>query len=492
MERAAPWAVVDIGSNSVRLVVYQGLSRQGTPLFNEKVLCGLGRQIAVNGRLDPEGVELAIQALRRFAALARFMRVGRLDAVATAAVRDAADGPEFIARAERAWGLPIRVISGHEEARLSAQGVAAAIPDGDGLIGDLGGGSLELVTLDRGVPATRQETTPLGPLRLQHQAGTDRTKATAIIDRALQALPWLADAKGRSFYAVGGAWRALARLHMAQVNYPLKVLHHYRISRNDGRSLSRLVSGLGKDTLERISGMPRRRLDTLPLAALILDRVLKVARPDAVVFSAWGLREGLLHEALEVDDRARDPLIEAAKALGDRRGRFRGHGQELIRFTDPAFATESDRERRLRHAACHLADLNWHAHPDHRAELALGELLFSPFVGIDHPGRVFLALAMFARYDGQVDDPAQTPYLALLHPEAVARARALGAALRLAQTLSGGAPEVLAQLTLSMPRAELELAIPRALADLEGEVAQRRLAALARALGRASRVVVTG
>jgi exopolyphosphatase/guanosine-5'-triphosphate,3'-diphosphate pyrophosphatase len=479
--------VIDIGSNSVRLVVYEGGGRNPDALFNEKVLCGLGRHLGSTGRLDPDGVGLALATLDRFAALSRVMGIGRIEVVATAAVRDASDGTLFVAEVEARTGVRVRVLSGTEEAAFAAQGVLSAIPDADGLVGDLGGGSLELVTVGGGAIGT-QATLPLGPLRLQDASGGDRIKAAAIVDKGLEALPWIQAAKGKTFYAVGGAWRSLARIHMAQTSYPLRVLHHYRIVRGDVRDISRVISNLSRESLERMSGLSRRRIDTLPYAALVLDRVLKAAKPNAVVFSAFGLREGLLFTQMPEAVRRLDPLIETARAMGARLGRFAEHGDELMSWTSPLFPDEDAADARLRLATCHLSDIGWRGHPDYRAQQTLFEILRGHFVGIDHRGRAMVALGTYCRYDGDGDAGTARQAQALLDEHDIARARVIGLSLRLGHTLSGGTPRVLERCPLVRDDVSVTMTVPRTLGALVGDVVQRRFTALARTLSLQPRI----
>jgi len=473
--------VIDIGSNSVRLVVYEGSGRDPDTLFNEKVLCGLGRHLGSTGRLDPDGVVLALSTLDRFAALSRVMGIGLLDVVATAAVRDAADGPVFVAEVQARTGVKVRVLTGTEEAALAAEGVLSAIPDAEGLVGDLGGGSLELVHVGSGAVG-EQATLPLGPLRLQDAAGGDRERAVGIIDGCIESLPWVGGMRGQTFYAVGGAWRSLARIHMAHTSYPLRVLHNYRIDRGHVRNISRVISNLSRESLERMSGLSRRRIDTLPLAALVLDRVLKAARPDSVVFSAFGLREGLLYRQMPEAVRRQDPLIETARVMGARLGRFAEHGDELIAWTTPLFQAETAIDARLRHATSHLSDIGWRSHPDYRAQQVFFEILRGHFVGVDHRGRAMIALAIFYRYDGEPDAGAVRQAQALLDDTDTTYARALGQGLRLGHTLSGGTPGVLEHCPLARIGRSLVLSVPRTYSVLIGEVVQRRFTALARIL----------
>ncbi len=490
VRRQARLGIVDIGSNSIRLVVFDSDDRAPVALFNEKVLCGLGRGLEESGRLNTKGVELALASLGRFAGLARAMEVERLDLLATAAVRDARNGAEFVARVEACCGVPVRVLDGGEEARLSAQGVIAAIPDADGLTGDLGGGSLELTQLDRGRQG-RLLTLPLGPLRLMRDDEGDRAQAVATIERHLDSLPWLAEAEGRSFFPVGGAWRALARIHMEQHRYPLHMIHGYSMSRKEAEDLARLVAQMGKRSLARLPGVPRRRLDTLPYAGLLLERLLQRARPAQIVFSANGLREGWVYECLSPELRAEDPLMAAARDWARRDGRFGDLGAPIAAWTAAIFPNESEALSRLRRAACHLSDIAWREHPDYRAEQALYRVLRAPQLYVMHDARVFLAYALSVRYGGVGDNPEVARLVALLEPRLKARAEALGHALRLAYAVSAGTESMLERSQLELLDGELVLYLPDEAQVPSGQVLERRLDTLGQALG-AGRTRVVG
>lgn len=478
-ETVAPVAVIDIGSNSVRLVVFTGSPRAPVPMFNEKMLCGLGRGMAETGRLDEQGVDMALAALRRFTALAREMNVSSVQAVATAAVRDAQNGPAFVSRAEKECGLQIRTITGQEEAMLSAQGVLSGIPGADGIMGDLGGGSLELVQLLDGA-AGEGVTLPLGPLRL---AGIkDHDDLRDHIDAQLAKVKWLPKVRGRSLYLVGGSWRGLARIHMAQSRYPLRIIHHYSVPAADAEDIARLLSRQSKDSLARIPGVSKRRLDGLPAAALVLRRLIKASAPKDVVFSAHGLREGLCFAPLPDKVKREDPLLAACAEIGAREGRFGPVGDNLFAFTTSLFADETPAWNRLRRAACDLADIAWRMHPDHRGEYVVGRILNDPFSGIDHPERAALAFAVCVRYTGAADGIEAALPRSLLPPDKVKSATVLGLALRLAQTMSGGTPSLAQQIRLRVTSGVLVLEVQDSAALILGDVVERRLGALAGAL----------
>lgn len=470
-------AVLDVGSNSVRLVVYDRLERVPVALFNEKALCGLGRGLEASGRLEPRAMADALATVKRFAALARAMRVEILDAVATAAVRDAANGPAFVAELEAQCGVAVRVLDGAEEARLSALGVLSALPGADGVMGDLGGGSLELVRLQNGAPGAAVSL-PIGPLRLGPGAKPGKTREA--LDAALGGVAWLPEAAGRDLYIVGGSWRALGRVHMARQNYPLHVLHGYAVPAHEIEALAGLLAGLGRESVKRIEGVPKDRQDTLPAAALTLARVLRAARPARVVFSAYGLREGIVFDRLPPDVRNEDPLLAACRAAAERGARFPDHADELMAWTDPLFPNEAPADRRLRLAAALLSDVVWRVHPDYRAEHALSDVLHGPYVGLSHRERARLGLMLHARYTGGEGDELARRVRGLIGGEAAAAARRVGLAFRLAHTISGGAAGLLPKLGLRLEKKAVVLSLGGC-PELAAPVVQRRLEQLAKA-----------
>lgn len=475
------YAVIDIGSNSIRLVVFDAIRRAPLPLFNEKILCGLGRSLHLTGRLDADGVRQALDNLQRFSELVRAMGVEQVDCVATAAVRDAEDGADFVAEVKRTCNFEVRVLSGTEEAEFSALGVLAGVPEADGVIGDLGGGSLELVRIDRG-KVFDQVTLPLGPLRLNAVSEGRKGRAREIIDEALAELPWLKKLKGKTLYPVGGSWRALARVNMAQQNYPLRVIHRYRLRRSEIDNVTNLVARQSRESLAALEGVSRRRLDFLPLGALLMTRVLKVLQPEQVEFSAYGLREGLLYSALSKSGRAEDPLISACHEIAERMSRFPDYGVGLAGWTQSLFPNETPEQARLRHAACLLTDVGWRTHPDYRPAHAFSEVLHNPALQTGHDGRAFLALAVRARYTGRESSDLVRRIERLIDEAEIRRARIVGAAARLAETISGGVPGLIERFTLQpvKKRSLLKLRYRESDERLIGEVVVKRFEALAR------------
>ncbi|MDP6805280.1 MAG: Ppx/GppA family phosphatase [Rhodospirillales bacterium] len=482
-------AVIDLGSNSIRLVVFSEQVRVPFPMFNEKVVCGLGRGVRSTGRLDRQGIRAAHEALTRYVGLARAMNVSRLDVLATAAVREADDGPDFVADLERRFDIRVRVLSGPEESRLAARGVAAVRTNADGIMGDLGGGSLDLVMLDKGELGA-DASLLLGHLWLTEVSGGDREAARKIIDDALAAIAWLGDAGGRSLFAVGGAWRTLAGVSISQSGRPLHVIDEYTISAREAADLTHAIARLSPATIARIPGVSRGRLDTLPLSALIMERLLHAARPKRVVFCAGGMREGRFFEALPQSAERIDPLIEGCEALARRHRRFGLDGRELARWMAPLFAGDDVIDARLRLAACHLSDIVWTEHPEYRGAIARQRILYVPLWGVSHRERILIALCVGFRYqrDAAAGEVAQT----LLKEHEVRNAHAVGLALRLAFTLSGGVPDLLSRTRLKRKRQQVTLVLPDGGKIFEGEKVERRLRSLARVLGLVSTVTVQG
>ncbi len=476
-------AVVDLGSNSVRLVIYEGEARNPVQIFNEKAVLRLARGMTKTGLLDEAAMAQAETVLHRYAAIARAMGAVPFDVLATSAVRDAENGSEFVSKMmARNPEMRIKVLSGAQEAELSGEGVLCGIPGADGILADLGGGSLELIRLDAG-KVGQAATLPVGVIRLADRSGEDLLKARTIVTAELEAVPFAAEAAGKDLYVSGGAFRALARIHIAQTGYPLNIVHHYTIGREEARDLAGVVSEAGRKLIERMPGVPRRRIEDLPYAAVILRRLLRATGAARVVFSANGLREGWFTRMLPEHIRAEDPLLAAGRDLT--RGIIRDANlpPALVEWTTPLFPTETPAQKRLREAACWLSDVGSHEHPEYRAEQAFLRVLRQAGIGLDHHARAFLALTMALRYEAPPDAAFLAPARTLLDMHATRRAETLGVALRLAYTLSAGTPHLLAGTELALSTERLTLSLAAANGVFAGEAVLRRLERLAQMLG---------
>lgn len=476
-------AVIDVGSNSVRLVIYRVDGRALWTIYNEKVVAGLGRDLTASRRLSPEGVESAIGALRRFRTVLEGWRADEVTACATAAVRDAADGKAFLQRVKAETGLDVRTLSGEEEARYAALGVICGDPTAEGVVGDLGGSSLELIRLG-GAASLEGETLPLGPFALGAPKPLNLDRTRRLVDDHLTSL--VGRYASPEFHTVGGAWRNLALLHMQMADYPLHVAHQYEIGRTEALDLARFVERQSRSSLEGIQGVSKKRYETLPYAALVLERLIERLGIERLVVSAYGVREGLLLEAMPPDVRRLDPLIEGCEALTAQRGISPVLGHALEAWIGPLFERLpplfDGRDAVLTAAASRLADLGARLHPDHRADLAFEQVLRAPLAGMNHAERVFLACVAFSRHSG-APQPPDSAVAKVLSPERRQRARALGSAIRLGCDLCGHNPLLLEKSSVAIRADRLVLTALAGWEDmLLGEQTSRRAQTLAQAL----------
>lgn len=477
--------VIDIGSNSVRLVIYRVEGRSIWPIYNEKVLAGLGKNLFATQRLNPDGCAETLIALRRFRAIVESYGLSAVHTVATAAIREAEDGPDFARQIEAESGFHVRVLSGPEEAFYSASGVVCGQNGARGIVGDIGGSSLELLAL-QGEDAFKGVSLPLGPFALGAPQAIDIDKTHAHI---LQVLTPLKDRFSHSdFHAVGGAWRNLAVIWMQQANYPLQIVQQFELSGRETTHICAVIAAQSPSSLEKIRGVTRRRLENLSYAALVLQCLIETFGYETITFSANGLREGLLYDALPADLQTRDPLIEGCAALGGRLGISADIGPALSRWVSDFYArTEAGLidipEARLIEAAARLADMGACLHPDHRADLVCDQVLRAPISGQNHTERVFLACALFTRYSG--DPYTREPVLIsrILGDEGLTRATQLGLALRLGCDLSAKSAALLERTHLYQRDKHLVLEAQGGWEDLLlGEQTRKRARALANAL----------
>ncbi len=479
-----PVGIIDIGSNSVRFVAYGGTPRVPSHLFNEKVTAALGRSIGTDGTLDEESSERALAAIARFRQLSRDMGLKTVHTVATAAVREASNGAEFLKQVA-ALGLKPRIVPGDEEAALSGLGVLSAIPEANGVVADLGGGSLELVEVrDGGLGAG--VSLPLGVLRVGERPS--RKALVAAIRKGVKGSALEGSLKAASLYLVGGSFRALARLDLHESDHPLPIVHGHRMTEDRVAMLEQIIAAAPPAELKLRTGLSTSRLSALPAATVILDAMFDVFDPAEVMVSAFGLREGLLFRDLDSATRAQDPLIAAALEVGDRLGRFGDHGATIDSWIDPLFPDDDPPARRLRLAACLMSDFAWNAHPDYRAERAVDLALHGNWVGIDAHGRAVLGRTLCAAFGG--DKAFDKAVSALLDAREEERCAAWGRAIRLAQRLSAGTEATLRRTSIALEKERIVLRIPKRHAELVGEAVEQRLKQLGKSTGRGAGIEI--
>lgn len=473
--------VIDVGSNSIRLVVFDGAARSPAYFYNEKVMAGLGQDMATTGRLNPAGVERGLAALCRFAALAKSMDIAPPTCVATAAVREAEDGPDFQKRVEKETGLKILVIDGEEEARLSAQGVLLGWPDAKGLVCDIGGNSMELAEVEGG-KVGRRTTSQLGPFRLQQVEG-GKSGLRKHIRRIMADMAEKVGTDHKRIYLVGGSWRAIALLDMERTGYPMTVLHEYRMTPD---AVAETVEWIAKNDLNQLRnrvGISSSRMELVPLASQVLSQLVDVFGPQELAISSYGIREGLLYEQMSDRLRKRDPLIEVARFTERQMARLPGFGKKLYEFLQPVFADAPPERDRLIRAACMLHDTTWRAHPDYRAQACFDNITRANMAALSHPERVFLGLALLHRYKSSRAKSPMAPLFELLSEDEIRDAERLGKAMRFGAMFAIDDPADAGSLKYLPKKGQIELKLTSTGRKLMGEVAHSRFKSLCSAMG---------
>ena len=469
-------AIIDIGSNSVRVVVYGGPPRAPSVVLNEKVTARLGRNMGETSALSDKAMKAALSALGRYATLLRMMEVRDVETVATAAVRDASNGGEFLDKV-RALGLDPRLLSGEEEAIASAHGVMAAFPGARGVVADLGGGSLELTELD-GQSARHGVTMPFGTLRLEALRAAGAAKFNARVHKALRAADW-PDGSGLPLYLVGGSFRALARYFMAKLDWPLDDPHGWEVDTETAIRLCRsVVSGRLRVDVPRLSPS---RLATLPDAAALLAVLAREIKPASLIFSSWGLREGLLYRRLSPGVRAQDPMLAGVSAFAETLDVSPAAATMVNGWTADVCAVgesgpKAASSERLRIAATMLALAAQRIEPNLRMEQAMDWALRKRWIGIDDRERAILAMAAMAN-TGRTAVPEE--YLRLAPLADLREAVTWGLATRLCRKFSGCIAQTLSGSTLSRRKGQLVLAVSDALQPLYTEAVEKDLRLLA-------------
>lgn len=478
--------VIDVGSNSVRLVVFDGAARSPAYFYNEKIMCALGAGLSDTGKLSPEGRVRAVSAIRRFAALARGMGLAPLTAVATAAVREASDGDDFCREVLAQTGIRVWVVDGAEEARLSAQGVLLGWPGSYGLVCDIGGSSMELADIDNGQVGHRV-TSALGPLKLREIKGGKKAVKAYVKDTVASLHDQMGGATGQRLFLVGGSWRAIARIDMERRGYPLTVLHEYRMSAREISKTADYIAGADLSALRERCGISSTRMALVPQAIVVLKALLRRFKPKDVAVSSYGIREGMLYEKMPQELRERDPLVEACRFAEAKDARLPGFGKVLYDFVIPLFPRAGWQRKRIIKAACLLHDVSWRAHPDYRGEVVFDYATRANLGGLKHAERILLALALYHRYTSK-RSTRLTPQEVLLDAVQLKEAEVLGRAMRLGAMLWVNADQAPGRIKWKPKKRELILQLTEDSRPLFGEVAEARLASLADTLDATTRV----
>lgn len=482
-----PVAIIDIGSNSVRLVVYDGLKRSPTAIFNEKVLCELAKNIGISGVLNPDGVIKASRAIARFVKISEFMQVKSLNLFATSAVRDATDGEKFVQEMNKQYSVVIDIVSGEDEAKYSALGITSSIINPKGVVGDLGGGSFELAKIN-GNEINYSSSYPIGPLRFS-DSKLSRIEVKQIVKDHIGEFQLKDHLKNKNFYPVGGAFRNLAKIHMYRTNYPLKVIHNYKVSADELYDTAKLVSKMGKEQLSKIEGISSKRIKYIPFAATLIKEIIKQGSPKNIIFSTSGVREGYLFSKLDDLTQQEDPLICGSEAIMKRMMVDVDYAYGVNKWLNPLFADDDCKNLgRLRMAACIMSDISSYENSEYRADLAYRKIIDSSLIGLNHKERVFIAKSVYSRYKIYTGDVMLSGISSLIGSRKTHKAQIIGAATRLARTLSANSTEVLSKTSLENSKKKLILNIDSSISDIAGESVDKRLSQLSEILGKSFKV----
>ena len=472
-------AIVDIGSNSVRMVVYHALKRVPLPIFNEKYMCALGKGLARTGKLNPAGVKEAEHAIARFLVMARRLEVTSLDIIATAAVRDAVDGEAWVKGLAKHYGAEVSIISGEREAELAAKAVLSAFHEPLGISADLGGGSMEVAAVERN-RIGEVASCHLGSLRMLDATDGKREKMEEMIRDELKQITWLKKFAPPTIYAIGGGFRTLAKLHIKKSHYPLNLVHEYAMSRRAVNQMCDRLTEMSPAEIQALPGLPPKRMQTIVPTALVLQKLLVISGASEVRFSASGIREGFFYDLLGARLQKEDPLLASATDLAALVGRSGGYAQELYDWMSPLFASEPLLWQRIRMALCKLSEIAWSIDPNFRAGWAYQRIIQSSLKGIDHKERLMLSLALYHRY--QTRWKGDKSKISLLDERERLWARCVGLAANLAFQLSGGHSGNLYHAKLSFHDAKVSLKLDAEAAPLRTEAVEKRLEGLGDAL----------
>jgi exopolyphosphatase/guanosine-5'-triphosphate,3'-diphosphate pyrophosphatase len=469
-------AVIDIGSNTVRLVIYGGARRAPTVLLNEKVTARLGRDLTSTGRIPKPAIDLALAGIRRFVRILDDLHISDVDCFATAAAREAKNGAAFLKQVEQA-GVTPRLLTGEEEARAAAMGVIGAFPGATGAIADLGGGSLELTAIANGA-TSREASLPLGTLRLPALRADGAAKFKQRISKQLEANNWDKPVGG-TLYLVGGTWRALACYAMSELDSPLTDPHGLTFTGAEALTLAKRLRRSEKSILAATPRVSAMRAAKLPDAGALLQVLLSKLEPERVVVSAWGLREGVMFERLDAAARGQDPLLAGVASFAAPRGGPPTLATRIAAWTVDAVPSYGRGSERLRLAATMLALASMQIEPNLRVRQTINWALYKRWLCLTPPERAMIAAALAANC-GELDLPKLLQRLA--GPEELEEAICWGLAIRLCRRLGAGSRRSLRNSALKVEGNRLVLYLGEEHAVLRAEHVEEDLSALAERL----------
>ena len=470
------FAIIDIGSNSVRLVIYESFEGAPFAVFNEKLLCGLGKDLEKSGQLYQSAKKKVHNALERFLYICRVHALDQCQLFATAAIRDAKDGVAFVKEIESLYHVSVAVLSGNDEAKLAANGVLASIYKPHGMVADLGGGSLELIPIDQGKIVDNGISLPLGSLRL-----ADILDAKDGVNRIVSLIsqcPFQTRLYNKTLYAVGGMFRSLAKIHMKRTDYALKVLHQFSCDTKPFLGTLHHIIGMTRKEHRQFEPLiGKKRSEQIGSVARMIEILLSIGRPRSIMFSVYGVRDGMAQSAIKVTS-VNDPLERYCIArIGNQP--ITEYGYQLFHWMQSLFLDEVPAFKRLRLAACLLSEIARHDNAEYRARLAYARILDSTILAVTHNERIMIAKAVFYRYRVDFSPGVTHAREPILSPQAMRYCQKIGLAMRLAHHLSAGLKPIIDDSSLLLEEKQVVLLLKKKHQSLMGENIDKLLIKLA-------------
>ena len=471
--------IIDIGSNSIRLVVFDGPRRSPLYLYNEKVFFRLGLQSFGKKAFDNATLKAVSRIINRYVAICQNMEIHKIIMFGTSALREASNSDVLVEEIRKNTSICVDVISGEKEAFYAAQGILLGFPNAEGIICDLGGNSVEFANICKRVIAECNSTL-LGPLAITKLENKIEDIDRYIRKQLLGAVNANA-AKDKPFFLIGGSWRAIAKIHMQRTQYPLKIIQGYKVKSKKIKKTLEFIQDSSFITKYDEINISADRLELLPLSARLLEIIIDELQIKTLTFSSFGVREGFLYHNLSEAEKKKDPLIEAAKFFEKKETRFPNMSKHTFKWISPLYENLPRKTKRVILAATKLHDIAWIAHPDYKTEMCLELVTRSNISGLSHKERVFLAMILLFRHKAKPEKVFNSKLFKIVSKKKRKIARVLGKGLKLASTVLGEL-SLFDKIDFRLKAHEVELCFQSKIDFVNGEVVERRIQELNKAL----------
>jgi exopolyphosphatase/guanosine-5'-triphosphate,3'-diphosphate pyrophosphatase len=471
--------IIDIGSNSIRLVVFDGPKRSPLYLYNEKVFFRLGLQSFGGKPFGSNTLEAVSHIIKRYVAICRNMEISKIIMFGTSALREASNSNVLVESIREKTNVDVDIISGEKEAFYAAQGILLGFPNAEGVICDLGGNSVEFANIRKNV-VTECNSVLLGPLTIKN-LGEKCKNLDDHMKNQLATITNFNGVKNKSFFLIGGSWRAIAKIHMQRIKYPLKIIQGYKVESKKLKKTLEFIQESSFLTKSDEMNISLGRLELLPQAARLLKIIIDEFEIKVLTFSSFGVREGLIYEHLSVAEKKRDPLIEAAKFFEKKETRFPKMSKHTFNWISPLYENLPPKTKRVILAATKLHDIAWIAHPDYKTEMCLEIVTRSNISGISHQERVFLAMILLFRHKAKPEKIFNSKLFKIVPKKKRKIALVIGKGLRLASTFFGE-KSLLNKIEFRLRANEVDLCFQSKMDSINGEIVEKRIQELNKAL----------